>query len=205
MKLADVEWGILRGALIALGISLAVSAVMVGSSYGFWESKAKVVKNLHLNLKKTRNEFRTLDDEREMIATYLPRYEELEALGVIGREYRLNWIESLREASQRMKLPDLSYAIETQASYVAEFPLETDVYQLYASNMNLDVGLLHGEDLVALLRDLDARAKGLYSVSRCHLVRRRDTPGSPKEVHLQSTCQLRWFTIKKPAEEGATT
>jgi hypothetical protein len=194
----------LRGALIALGISLVVSGLMVGTSYHFWESKAKVVGQLDTKLKRTRNEFRTLDDEREMIATYLPRYEELETLGVIGREYRLDWIERLREASQKMKLPDLSYAIETQESYVAEFPLETSVYQLYASDMNLDVGLLHGEDLITLLRALDARAKGLYSVSRCRLTRRRDGPGNPKEIHLQSTCQLRWFTIKKPAEEGVT-
>ena len=38
MKAADIEWTMLRGALIGLAIAVVVSVAMIAGSYQFWES-----------------------------------------------------------------------------------------------------------------------------------------------------------------------
>ena len=203
MKAADVEWSMIRGALIALAIALVVSIGMLSASYQFWESTAKSLKGVERQLRTARDKFRTIDEQEVMIATYYPQFQELERQGIVGRERRLNWIENLSRADESLKLPKLVYSIDTQAPFTAEFPLASGAYELYVSKMNLTLGLLHGRDLFNLLSWLDDDAEGLYSVDNCDLVRQIDEPGSPKQIHLTSDCELLWYTIRKPGDTGA--
>jgi hypothetical protein len=204
MKAADIEWSMIRGGLIALAIALVVSIGMLSASYQFWESTDKSLKGAERQLRAARDKFRTIDEQEAMIATYYPQFQELERQGIIGRERRLNWIENLSRADENLKLPKLAYSIDTQAPFTAEFPLAGGAYALYASKMKLNLGLLHGQDLFNLLSWLDDDAEGLYSVDSCDLVRRLDDPGSPRQAHLTSNCELRWYTIKKPGDAGAS-
>lgn len=203
MKAADIEWGMLRGALIALGMAIVISAAMIGASYQFWETGDLALKRAERTLRDSRTQYRTVDEQEAMIATYYPRFLELEVQGIIGGERRLDWIESLRAADENIKLPRLTYSIATQEPYVAEFPLAAGVYQTYASNMDLNMGLLHGEDLFSLLSALDETTRGLYSVDACSMVRAADEPGNPTAAHVSSKCRLRWFTIRKPGDAGS--
>ena len=203
MKAADIEWSMLRGALVVLAIAVAVSVGMLGVSYQFWESADKSLKSTQNQLRAARAKYRTVDEQEAMIATFYPQFLELRSRGIIGREKRLDWIENLSRADEILKLPSFAYSIVTQAPFTAEFPLAGGAYRLYASQMNLTLGLLHGQDLFNLLGRLDDSAEGLYSDDRCSLVRTPDAPGSPRQAHLTSSCQLRWFTIKKPGEGGA--
>ncbi len=204
MKAADIEWSMIRGAFIALAIALVVSIGMLSASYQFWESTDKTLKGVETQLRAAREKFRTIDEEEAMIATYYPQFQELERQGIIGPERRLDWIENLSQADENLKLPKLAYSIDTQAPFTADFPLAGGAYELYASKMDLQLGLLHGQDLFNLLSWLDDDAQGLYSVAACNLVRRRDDPGSPRQAHLTSNCELRWYTIKKPGDVGAS-
>ncbi len=203
MKAADIEWSMLRDALIGLGIALVVSIGMLSASYQFWTSTEKSLKRAQSQLSAARLKYQTVDQQEAMIATFYPQFQVLESRGIIGRERRLDWIENLSRADETLKLPSFAYSIDSQEPFTAEFPLADGAYQLYASRMNLTLGLLHGQDLFNLLGRLDDSAQGLYSVESCNLTRRRETPGSPREAHLTSSCQLRWYTIKKPGEEGA--
>jgi len=207
VNLADIDWGILRGALIAMAVSVAVSGTLIGTSYYFWEKVDKSHSRALIELRQVRDRFYKVDEEEEMIATYLPRYEDLEVEGIIGREHRLDWIESLREASQRKRLPALSFVIDSQEPFEPEFPLaQSDVFRVYTSDMQLDMGLLHEGDLIALLRELERDAKGLFSVVSCRMRRMVEEvvpEPDPTKAHISSSCSLRWYTIRKPGEEGA--
>jgi hypothetical protein len=203
MKATDIEWSMLRGSLIGLAIALVVGIGLLGATFHFWESTDKSLKRAQSQLRASLAKYRTVDEQEAMIATFYPQFVALEGQGIIGRERRLDWIENLRRADETLKLPSLAYSINTQEPFTAEFPLAGGVYRPFASEMDLSLGLLHGQDLFDLLTRLDESAQGLYSVDRCSLERRRDTPGSPKESHLTSSCHLRWYTIKKPGEEGS--
>ena len=192
----------IRGALIALAIAVVVSIGMLSASYQFWESTDKTLKRADRELRTSRDKFRSVAEQEDMIATFYPQFQELERQGIIGRERRLDWIENLKRADENLKLPKLTYTIDSQTPFTTEFPLAGGAYELFASKMNLNLGLLHGQDLFRLLSRLDEDGQGLYSVDTCDLVRRQDVPGSPRQAHVSSKCELRWFTIKKPGEAG---
>ncbi len=203
MKAADIEWSMLRGALIGLAIALAVAVGVLGVSYHFWESADKSLKSAQRLLNNSRAKYRTVDEQEATINTYYPQFQALENQGIIGSERRLDWVENLRRLDETLKLPRLTYSIDTREAFTPEFPVPGGAYQPFSSEMNLTLGMLHGQDLFELLSRLDESAQGLYSVDSCNLKRRRDTPGpSAKESHVTSNCVLRWFTIKKPGEEG---
>ena len=197
-----MEWSMLRGALIALGIAVVITVTMVGASQHFLESNDKTFKKADRARRTAYDEYRNLDDQEQMIATYYPLFQALEKDGVIGDERRLKWTEALDQADAVLKLPGLSYSIDAQKRHTTEFPLDDGAYKLYASQMTLNLGLLHSEDLFRLLRRLDEDAEGLYSVDSCSVSRSQQEPGSPKEAHLTSTCKLYWYTIKKTGKRG---
>lgn len=203
MKAADIEWGILRGALITLAIAVVVSAVLLGASYHFWESSDLAMKRANAALHAAEDEYRTLDELEQMIAVYYPKYQDLERAGIIGEEHRLGWTEALERADEELKLPELKYSIDTQARHKTDFPLPDGTYKLFSSEMTLNLGLLHGADLFRLLGRLERDAEGLYSVDYCSLTRTRDVPGPGDVTNVRANCKLYWYTIKQPGKGGS--
>jgi hypothetical protein len=205
VTLAEVDWRLLRGALVLLTASLVVSAVVVVGSYQFWDAMDRTYRRESAKLLSIRSRYQTIDEEERLIEIFLPRYQALEARGVIGREQRLDWIETLRTASADLKLPELRYSINTQNEYQADFPLQTGAFQVYVSEMTLDLGLLHEGDLPALLDRLEHDATGLYRVSRCSIDRIREPVGlDPTQPNLRAACTLEWLTVKQPESEQPT-
>lgn len=204
MKLSEVDWGILRGAAAALSVSVVLSAAALTASYYFWSNMDEGYERENAKLLGIRGRYQTVDEEEGIIETYLPRYEALEARGIIGRERRLDWIESLRAVSRQLKVPSLRYAISSQEAYAPEFPVHSGAFHVYASEMDLDLGLLHEEDLPRLLAGLDERALGLYSVDSCELRRVNDPFGAePTEPNVSARCKLRWTTVRPSDSDGS--
>lgn len=202
MKASDIDWGILRGALIFLCAALVVSGALFAGGQYIWHQATEGHEAERRSLISVRSQYQALDDERRLIEDYLPRFEELDAKGIIGEEHRLNWVEALRDAASRVKLPGLRYQIYKQEEYTPEFPIETGTLRLYGSDMNLEISLLHEGDLPALLRVLKRQAQGVYSVRACTVVRAdSELHKDPKKPNLEATCDLTWFTIREPGEE----
>ena len=202
MKASDIDWSILRGALIFLGAALVISvALLVGSEY-IWVQASDAHDSERRQLNSVRSQYQSLDDERRLIEDYLPKFEELETKGIIGPEHRLNWVEALRQAAALVKPPGLRYQIYEQEEYTPEFPVEVGALKLYGSDMRLEIGLLHEGDLPAVLRVLRRQAQGVYSVRDCTLTRvEAELKKDPKKANLNATCDLTWFTIREPIQD----
>ena len=202
MKLADVDWTILRGSLAVLVVSAAICGAVVAASHRYSDNMKRAFQRANSTLLGIRGRYQSIDEEEGLIETFLPRYLALEDRGVIGREHRLDWIETLRSASKDLRLPELRYAIASQEPYHADYPLEPGVFQVYVSSMALDLGLLHEDDLPALLERIDQGARGLYRVSRCTISRTRPEFGTdPTTPNLRANCVLEWLTIRQPESE----
>jgi hypothetical protein len=202
MKLDQIDWSVLRNALILLLISIAISGGVLSSSFYFWDKMDRTHKRERSALFGVRAQYQNIDEEEKIIQRYLPLYRDLQSRGVIGQERRLDWIDTLRQASQRVELPMLRYAIDSQNIYRPEFVVPSGTFQIYSSNMRLDLGLLHEGDLETLFADLDANAVGLYTVSNCDLRRnhrQREFVKRADATNLKAECGLRWLTIKQPS------
>ena len=63
--------------------------------------------------------------------------------------------------------------------------------------MDLTIGMLHEEDLFALLEGLSLSIQNLFTVDQCSIVRQSSVGRflETKKTNLSSQCRIRWVTI----------
>lgn len=205
MNVADIDWGFLRGSIVACVVAVALSVSLVLGTYYFSREMQSLNSGQQARLAAVRAKYQSVDETKQILASYLPQYEAMWETGIIGPEDRLNWIETLRDAAARMKLPSLSYSIASRTKYVPDFPFEKKGFQIYASNMTLDIGLLHEGDLPVLLQEIDDSAKGLFRVMDCSVARvAHEFHRDPARKNLNAVCALMWFTVDVQDQAAAT-
>ena len=198
MKASEIDWGVLRGAIILLALSLLVGVAALATSPQFWSKQEAGLKRERSRLLAARGHYHALDDEEDIIATYLPRYLALEEQGLIGREQRLDWIDALREAAREAKVPQLEYVIDAQRPFDTGMELNVGDYRVYASSMRLQLGLSHEGDLLRLLDALRTDVAGLFGVNGCRIARRnRELVMAPDARNLDAQCVLNFITVRR--------
>ena len=114
MKKLEFDWRVLSDALIALLVCGLVSLAMLWYSYYFRDKEEAAYKSHHAQFKQTSQRYLSVDDEERIIREQYPRFIELYNKGVVGQENRLNWLETLRNVGQSIKMPELRYQISSQ-------------------------------------------------------------------------------------------
>ena len=203
MNRRDIDWSVLRGSIIVLAVTLALSAAaVVASGYYRAEQSESFEKEQRSFLSASRR-YLSVDEEERLIREYLPRFERLSAAGLIGEEQRLQWLETLREAKNTLRLPSLQYSIAPRRQYEAGAgaDLPRGDYEPFASEMDVTAGLVHAGDLFRLFDELERKANGIFSVHDCALNRRgrEATAPDPEAANLTVSCRLMWITLRKPS------
>ena len=197
MKREDLDWPVLTGSIATLLASIVVCGLLIGSSFYF---QKRMALEFNLNNKQFQDiskHYLAVDEEEKVIRNYYPRFIELYNNGVIGKEQRLNWIEALRDSGDKLRLPGLNYEIKSQEVYTPEFSANLGRYQLFNSEMALNMQILHEGDLLKLFDMLDSKAAGSYSVSECKFSRVSPMIAmNPRKANILTKCDLNWFTIK---------
>ena len=197
MGLETMDWRYLHGAvMVFIGVTALSAALLSGGAYFESRMEQEYLGNSD-QLRALSRRYLALDEEEDVIKDYFPRFMDLHKTGLLGEEQRLNWIEVLQDAGDRLQLPSLSYEIRAQKPHHPQFPTPPGRYGIFASEMILTMQLLHEGDLFALLDLLNERARGLYTVSGCELTRNfvelTDNPGAG---NVTATCLLEWFSIR---------
>ncbi len=65
-------------------------------------------------LKEAQSRVQKSGTEKEMIVRYLPDYRKLDALGFVGEERRIQWLDALRNANQKGAMFGINYDITAQ-------------------------------------------------------------------------------------------
>lgn len=199
MRPSDVDWSVLRRPLVMLLISLLISGGVLAGGYYYAERMEQEFTVQKRRLVAIRSNYQSIDQEKQILDTYLPQYRELAREGVIGSEHRLDWIEAVRNVAADLELPSLVYELSSRAPYDPEIALPEGVFRVYASEMRLTLGLLHEGDLIRLLERLDRSTSGLHTVTACSLERRSGEPDfEPGVPNINAECTVRWLTIHPP-------
>jgi hypothetical protein len=133
--------------------------------------------------------------EKDLIQRYLPSYQALQAMGFLGAEQRLAWIDSLSAANRETGLDNLQYQIGQQEKY----PLANDIgasdLPLRQSVAKLTIPLVHEGDLMRFFRNLAAKRTGIFSINGCLL--RRSGAGEPSGTvsNVSAECEIAWLTV----------
>ncbi len=190
------DWGALKGPLIVL---LAIVAAGVGMIYYLDQSLDTARRELlqqQNQLRDARTRLHKSGDEKNIIVRYMSDYQYLERLGFAGDERRLNWLEGLRLANQKMRLFGVDYDIGSQQPYPYANELALGQLTMHQSIMRVKLGLLHEGDLMGFLETLARQGAGVFSVNQCTLDR-IDTGGSIRfQPNLRAECELAWITIR---------
>jgi hypothetical protein len=139
---------------------------------------------------------RTTDEERE-IREKLVDYQKLRSRGLIGEERRADWVERIAQIKSARKLFDLKYTIEPQRP--ADYPglAAAGEVAFLASQMKVDLALLHEEDLFRFIDDLRGALSSHVVVRSC-TVSRLDRPATDRGVgpRLRADCTIDLVTIR---------
>ena len=133
----------------------------------------------------------------DLLEQYRNLYSDYKSSGLVGEERRLSWIESLENTNKVLKLPTLTYSLLPQEKFARPGLKVKSGVKLSGSPMELNMGLLHEEDLLAVLEGLRLSIKNLFTVESCSM-RRSSNIGAPldtKKTNLRSKCTIRWVTI----------
>jgi hypothetical protein len=139
------------------------------------------------------------EEERE-IRENLVQFQQLVSWGMVGEEKRLDWVETISQIRQQRKLFRINYDIEAQR--VLDYPgvMPAGGVEFMSSRIKVELPLLHEEDLLNFIADLQSARKAYVSPRRCVLERtEREAPpgGRGMAPRLRSDCQLDMITIRE--------
>jgi hypothetical protein len=138
------------------------------------------------------------EEERE-IRENLVSYRKMQDQGMTGPENRLDWIDSIAKIKTERKLFEIKYSIEAQKALDYPGIASAGAMDFVVSRIMLDMTLLHEEDLLNFISDLQSAGKSLVSVRRCSIARldRGSLAASQTLLpRLRSECQIDLITLK---------
>ena len=203
MRLISKDFNAIKMPLLALAIAVAASSAMVAFSSNQRSQSEKQYRDQLTALQDARTRYQRSGEERETVMHYLQAYRQLEKIGFVGAEQRLNWVESLRAANTQAGLFGVDYQLSAQEPfpYVAkDNPIGDRVKH---SRMRLSFGVLHEGDLTQLFRALSAQQPGFFTLNSCSLDR-AGRQGAPvlRQANLTAECELSWLTIDPKGEKS---
>ena len=138
---------------------------------------------------------RIAEEERE-VKEKLEVYQQLKRLNIVGDERRLEWADAISRIRAERELLDLRYRVERQRLLVS-LPGKPGNVDFYASPMDVQLALLHEEDLLRFLGDLRASGNAYYSVKRCEITRTgQAATGSGLTPRLRAECKIDLITVQ---------
>jgi hypothetical protein len=194
MTQADLQ--ALRNPLLALlAVALAGGATVYYSERMMVAARQQLAQQ-QVQFKEARTRLQKSGDEKEIIVKYIDRYREMERVGYIGDEQRINWLDGLRVANRQADLFGVEYQIGAQRPYAYAADFNPGQLALNQSVMRLRFRLLHEEDLLRFFSALARQGNGLFTIDHC-MLRRINTGGIIRyQPNVNAECDLSWITVK---------
>jgi hypothetical protein len=195
--MSDIDWLYLRRPFITFIVANLVAAALVISGYQFEKIQFEAYEKALSTLRTTHKLYSNIVNDIDLLDQYRNLYKGYRASGLVGKERRLSWIESLETTNSVLRLPTLNYNLHPQEPFKRPGLKISRGVKVNSSPMELTMGLLHEEDLFALLEGLRLSIKNLFTVDSCSLQRSTGVNRSldTKMPNLQTRCTIRWVTI----------
>lgn len=192
----DFDWTYVRRHTLLPSLCVAVSILSLCLAYWFQADQGKLYAELHAAHDVVDKDYDALVKQRQLVDRYHRQYQRFHELGFIGRESRLDWVETLRTTAETLSLPRLAYSIDPQLGVVAPVTsmLAGEHFDIRVSFLQLEMGLLHEVDLLRFFDALQKQAPGLIRVDRCSLEYVGDMNVATVE-NLTASCAVQIFSV----------
>ena len=195
--MGNIDWHYLRRPIIVLIVSVLIAAGLIAAGFEYEARMDQKYQQSLGTLKSTHRLYSNMVNDIDLLEQYKAQYEGYRDSGLVGEERRLSWIESLEAANSGIQLPQLSYNLLPQEKFNRPGLKVARKVAVNSSPMELDIGLLHEEDLFAYLEGLRQSIENLFTVDSCQFGRRGniDSPLNTQNVNLNAFCTIRWVSI----------
>ncbi|OGA54767.1 MAG: hypothetical protein A3G24_21565 [Betaproteobacteria bacterium RIFCSPLOWO2_12_FULL_62_13] len=191
----------LQAPLLVLVVAAFVAAAAVYYTDILLQEARQQLTRQQAQLREADTRLHKSGEEKEIIASYLGRYQQLQRIGFIGEEQRINWLDGLRLANQQMDLFGIDYQISAQRPYPYAAELSPGRLALHQSVMKLRFRLLHEEDLMRFFSALSGMGAGLFLIDECTLKRTQASAAIGYQPNLTADCELSWITAQPVGAE----
>ncbi len=193
----ELDWSVIKFPTIIFIVVLLVSVALIYGSWTFKEDMFSEYKKNKAMFTAISQQYLAVDENEKIIRQYYPEFIALYKKGFVGREHRLNWIETLRAASERIKLPGLTYDISPQEEYSPEFSTNMGRFALYSSTMKLNISMLHEGDLSRFIEDINEHVEGIFTITKCRFIRTSKKLIEKRDAkNIIADCELQWINIR---------
>ena len=192
-----IDWFYLRRPLVIIVVAIMVSGAFAVAGYHYEKTQREEYQAALSTLRSTHKLYSNIIKDIDLLDQYRSLYSEYKSSGLVGEERRLSWIESLESTNEVLRLPTLTYNLNPQEDFKRPgFKLKRGV-AVMSSPMDLTIGMLHEEDLFALLEGLRLSIQNLFTVDSCSIIRISavDRSLDTKKANLRTLCTIRWVTI----------
>lgn len=137
---------------------------------------------------------RIAEEERE-VTEKLDLYKHLKRLNILGEERRLEWADAVARIRDQRELLDLTYRVDRQ-KLLKSVPGKPGTVDFFASTMNVQLDLLHEQDLLRFLGDLRDSGNAYYAVKSCNMRRTgQAATGATITPRLRANCEIDLVTV----------
>jgi len=198
MSRLDMDWRYLGRGLLVPAVSALAGAVIFIASYWLHSQQKDIYSQLSVDQDAVYEDYDELVYRRRLVDRYHRRYEQFHDLGFIGRENRLDWIETIRLTANELHLPHVNYTVEPQSEVIA--PVQSELngadIQIHLSQLSLEIGLVHELDLLRFFDNLQSRASGLINVEQCSMSRQNGSAADlAVDANIIANCSLKIFSV----------
>jgi len=191
----DIQY--IKGSLIffLVCLVLAIGLYYVGDEFEI--SHQEAYQKSRNSLSASHAKYVKLVEDIDRIEQYTKKYDRYRESGLIGPERRLSWIETLEAVNEVLKLPRMAYALSPQEGYIKpKLKVDRNVI-LNSTPMNLDIDILHEEDIFAVFEGIESSIENLYTLDSCTISSKKalESTFSTKSANMAAKCLLRWITI----------
>ncbi len=193
----EFDWPYVRRHTLRPVTSAIAAIVALGGALYLHSYHEQRHDELAANHSAVQEDYDALVHQRQIVDRYHRRYQRFDELGFIGRESRLDWVETLRTTANSLSLPRLSYAMEPQVDVVppVRSVLGGENLRIRTSKVQLELGLLHEVDLLRFFDELQVEAPGLIKVDRCEMTWEADPGGRLRsDANVSATCNVQLFS-----------
>lgn len=201
------NWIKLRRPLLVMAtVILAVVTLCTAATY-FSHQQQTALKHQQQLLSAARQRYALSGAEKNTIIAYLPRYQTLISKGFVGEERRMEWVDHLQALHNTLQLTGIQYSMRPQEEYKPEFAISTGGFRLYRTVMEIELDLLHEEELLLFTEALGRIDTAPHMLRHCEIssINPRQQSHSAVRATLHAICMLDWFTLRAPSAQQSAT
>lgn len=200
MKFNKQDWHQLQTTLIICGVLNLTVITLLVLAKTYTDKQNAILQAQQNQLNVARQRYQSSGLEKDMIAEYLPQYQQLISKGFIGEERRQDWVEELRMQHKNHQFFAIKYNISQQAEYKPTFAAKLGGFVLQRSVMKLDLDMLHEGDLLQLTESINAINYAPFMLRDCEITRLNsvEVMSDQLNANLRAQCDLDWFTMHEP-------